>query len=140
MFSPDHPTQFLLAVWRERYPDVPAVSYVLKWKLASRCALIYSLHQGKQYSGNDDEWGCLLYCQNTLIDDLIGRGASVNLVTDFFHTAFNVEEDETTFKVDEPYLGFHQFKTISEHKPRNPLRFMPPRAPNWLQAEAPVQL
>jgi hypothetical protein len=72
--------QAFFKVWNARYPETPPISHLFKHRLPHRWARIHSLASSKRYAETEAEWACLLHRQNTVIDDLVGLGASITVV------------------------------------------------------------
>lgn len=72
--------QAFFKIWNARYPETPPVGYLFKHHLPRRWARIHNLPGSKRYAETADEWACLLYRQNTVIDDLAGPGTPLTVV------------------------------------------------------------
>ncbi len=80
VYHPITPDQFR-SVWNARYPEVPPLSWQLKWHLDERWARIHSLPQSKRYADTPEEMAEILFRQNTIISELVEDASSIWVIS-----------------------------------------------------------
>ena len=100
-------------VWAKMLPLSPPISYVLRTAYPERWFRIHSLPESKRYPENDAEWAILLGRQNCLIEDLLGKGSKVWLVTGQYDTTNGAD---FVFTPDSPldHLSFTALTPFAE--------------------------
>ncbi len=69
-----------LALWQSRYPETLPIGWHFKHNYLDRWERIHSLPESKRRADTPEEWECLLFRQNTVIDSLVEQGTAIRIV------------------------------------------------------------
>ena len=66
--------------WESNYGNTPPLGHILREVFGDKWFRIHSLPNSKRYADNADEMQIILNRQNTIINDLIGKGQAYLLL------------------------------------------------------------
>ena len=82
----------MLDDWPVHFPGCEPIGHLLRKAFPTRWVRFHSLPESKRYPGDEDEYVSLLGRQNRVLDELVGEGASVILLTTEYSGPHNTVE------------------------------------------------
>ncbi len=97
-------TEFI-PYWKREYPESLPINHQLKWAYPDRWFRIHSLPESKRYADTADEYRIILYRQNQLFEDLIGKDSEVA-------TSFGLYSEDISNENYKELTDFGEFQKV----------------------------